>query len=71
MQPEYSVGDTSYSSALALNRLQVYISNNINYYDSLLIKGYYQSPTYILATPLTRQWPMAGYRHIGLVLPGS
>ncbi|MGA9406306.1 MAG: T9SS type A sorting domain-containing protein [Bacteroidota bacterium] len=49
MQPEYSVGDTSYSSALALNRLQVYISNNINYYDSLLINGYYKNSTYILA----------------------
>ncbi len=52
VQPKYEFpsGDSiHYSPALALNKLQVYISNNINYYDSLLIKGYYQSPTYILA----------------------
>ena len=52
VQPKYEFpsGDSMhYSPALALNKLQIYISNDINYYDSLLIKGYYQSPIYILA----------------------
>jgi Secretion system C-terminal sorting domain len=44
VQPKYYAGDDShYSSLLALNRLQVYVSNNINYYDPLLINGYYHT----------------------------
>ena len=47
---ENAPGDsTHYSPMLDLQRLQVYVSNNINYYDSLLIKGYYQNSTYVLA----------------------
>ncbi len=50
VQPKYYVGDPfHYSPLLALNKLQVYVSNNVNYYDPLLTNGYYQSPTYILA----------------------
>ena len=52
VQPKFenSPGDsTHYSSMLDLKNLEVYVSNNINYYDSLLIKGYYQNSAYILA----------------------
>jgi hypothetical protein len=52
VQPKYEGvpgNPTTYSPLLAPNKMQVYISNNINYYDSLLINGYYKSSTYILA----------------------
>ncbi len=39
---------THFSPLLNLNRLQVYISDNIYYYDPLLINGYYNSSKYIL-----------------------
>jgi Secretion system C-terminal sorting domain len=48
VQPDYYAGDsTHYSPLLALNRMQVYVSNNINYYDTALINGYYKSSIYI------------------------
>jgi len=51
VQGKYYVGDSShYSPALALNKLRVYISDNINYYDPLLINGYYNSTKYKNAT---------------------
>jgi hypothetical protein len=50
VMPKYQAGDsTHYSPVLALNRLQCYISNNVNYYDPQLVSGYYNSATYILA----------------------
>ena len=52
VQPKYekSPGDsTHYSQTLNAQHLQVYISNNINYYDPLLVSGYYNNSTYILA----------------------
>jgi len=46
-QPRYWLGDSAhFTHALDLNRLQVYVSDNINYYDSLLINGYYNSNKY-------------------------
>jgi len=39
---------THFSPLLALNRLQVYVSDNINYYDPLLINGYYNNSRYLL-----------------------
>ncbi len=48
VQPQYYAGDSShYSPLLALNKMQVFVSNNIYYYDSLLINGYYNSSIYI------------------------
>ena len=74
VQPKYegSPGDsTTYSPLLALNKMQVYISNNINYYDSLLINGYYKSSTYILADtgspPVTYGWIPS---YLGWYYPG-
>jgi hypothetical protein len=49
--PKYFVGgDTAnISPLLALNKLQTYVSNNINFDDPLITSGYYQSSTYIIA----------------------
>ncbi len=50
VQPKYYSGDsTHYSSALDLNRLKIFVSNNINYYDPRLTTGYYNNATYLLA----------------------
>ena len=44
-------GDTTnVSSALALNKLKIFVADNINYYSPSLISGYYNSSTYELAT---------------------
>jgi len=55
VQGKYYDGDSShYSAALDLNHMKVFISDNINYYDPLLIDGYYTSSTYVdsaLGTP--------------------
>ncbi len=41
VQPQYYVGDSlHYSPLLALNKLEVYVSNNISYSDPLLTSGY-------------------------------
>ena len=46
-QPRYWLGDSAhFSPALDLSKLQVYVADNINYYDSLLIAGYYLSGKY-------------------------
>jgi len=51
VQQKYYQGDSShYSSALNLDKLQIYVSDNINYYDPLLINGYYNSGKYRLAS---------------------
>ena len=51
VQGRYYAADSShFVPALDLNRLQIYVSDNINYYDSLLIKGYYNSNKYRLAS---------------------
>lgn len=52
VQPKYMIGgDTADidQALLGLSHLRIFVSNNINYYDSLLIKGYYTSPAYLLA----------------------
>ncbi|MGA7721862.1 MAG: T9SS type A sorting domain-containing protein [Ignavibacteriaceae bacterium] len=47
VQSRYYAGDSShYSEELAPENLSIYISNNINYYDTLLINGYYNSSAY-------------------------
>ncbi|HEY9165244.1 MAG TPA: choice-of-anchor D domain-containing protein [Candidatus Kryptonia bacterium] len=52
---KYYAGDSShYTSDLFLCNMRVYVSNNVNYDDSLLINGYYKSPTFVdpaLGTP--------------------
>jgi hypothetical protein len=52
VQPKYMVGGDPASidtSQLGLEHLRVFVSDNDNFYDPLLISNYYQSPTYILA----------------------
>lgn len=52
VEPTYMIGgDTANidQSQLGLSHLRVFVSNNFNYYDPLLISNYYQSSTYILA----------------------
>ena len=47
-QDKYYNGDSNhFTSDLNLENLQVYISDNVYFYDSLLIKDYYLSPQYI------------------------
>jgi len=44
VQPKYYSGDSvHYSPLLALNKLKVDVSDNVNYYDPLLINGYYNT----------------------------
>ena len=45
VQPKYYVGgdSTQYSPLLALSKISVFVSNNINYYDPLLMSGYYNT----------------------------
>jgi Secretion system C-terminal sorting domain len=44
----YLNGDsTKFTSDLALKNLNIYVSNNINYYGPELISGYYKSPKYL------------------------
>ena len=52
VQQKYYVGSdsTSYVSALNLDSLTVYVSNNIYYYDPALITGYYNNSNYTLNT---------------------
>ncbi len=45
----YSSDSSHFVPALDLNRLQIYLSDNINSYDPLLINGYYNSSKYKLA----------------------
>ena len=50
VQGKYYLGDSShYTADLDLNKLHIYVADNINYYDPLLISGYYNSATYQLA----------------------
>jgi hypothetical protein len=39
---------TKFTTALALNKMQVYIADNINYYDPSLVNGYYNAAKYKL-----------------------
>ncbi len=52
VNPQYMInGDTTnVSSALALNKLKIFVADNINYYSPSLINGYYNSSTYELST---------------------
>jgi hypothetical protein len=67
VQPQYYTGDSShYSSAVNLANAKIYVSNNINYDDTMLINGYYKNPAYInpsLGTPPTylTWWPHGPY----------
>ena len=52
VQPKYeaTLGDSvDMSPVLALNKLPVYISNNINFNDPLIASGYYNNSTYIIS----------------------
>ena len=47
VQDRYHIADTTrFSTALDLNKLIVYVSDNINYYDPLLSSQYYNSSVY-------------------------
>jgi hypothetical protein len=50
VQPKYQIDETHYSPDLQLNRLKVFVSDNINYYDPILVDGYYNSSAYKLAS---------------------
>jgi len=51
VQGKYYNGDSShYTSDLDLNKLHIYVADNINYSDPLLSSGYYNSATYKLAS---------------------
>jgi hypothetical protein len=50
VQAKYLNADSTINqSILGLHKLQIFVSNNVNYYDPQLISGYYHSSTYILA----------------------
>ena len=64
VQPKYYSSDSNhYTSALDLKNLSVFVSDNVNYYDTLLINGYYHSSKYVLPSlgtiPSYLSW--AGY----------
>jgi len=80
---ELSAGDsTHYSPALALNKLEVYISNNINFDDPLITSGYYTNSAYVISDtgspaqpwgpgiPSYLGWSFAGARVVGNI-PGE
>ncbi len=51
VQGKYYQGDSShFVSALDLNKLQIYVSDNVNFWDPRLISGYYNSSTYKLGS---------------------
>jgi hypothetical protein len=65
VQQKYYAGDSShYTSDLDFNHMHIYVSNNINYYDPLLINNYYNSSTYLDSTlhalPSYLNWAGAG-----------
>jgi Secretion system C-terminal sorting domain len=48
VEGNYYVGDsTHYSPVLALNKMQVYVSNNVNYWDPLLTTNYYSAAKFL------------------------
>ena len=67
VQPKYYVGGDSsqYSPLLAFSKLQVFVSNNINYYDPLLISGYY------ITTPGTIDSTSYPLSYLGWSYPGA
>jgi hypothetical protein len=66
VQPKYytSLNPVTYSPLLALNKLQVFVSNNVNYYDTMLINGYYNTTP---GTYDTTSYPLSylGWFYIG------
>ena len=66
VQPKYYDGDSShYSPLLSLNKLQVFVSNNVNYYDPLLISGYYNT---VPGTYDSTAYPLS---YLGWFYPGA
>ena len=65
-----SPGDsTHYSPSLALNKMEVYISNNINFNDPLITSGYYTNSAYVISDTGARQRGAPGYLHIWVGFP--
>ncbi len=62
---KYLIDATHFSPALDLNRMEVLVSDNIDFYDSLLVAGYYQSSVYTLpglgALPSFTTWGTGPY----------
>jgi len=48
VQPKYMLDPVHLSPLLNLEKLRVFVSDNINYYDPLLVNGYYHSTKYTL-----------------------
>jgi hypothetical protein len=50
VQPQYYNSNTNtYSSAVSLANMKVFVSDNVNYWDPLLINGYYTNSTYTIS----------------------
>ena len=65
VQGKYYAGDSShYSPLLGFAHMEIYISDNIDYWDPLLISGYYTNSKYVLASlgtiPSYLNWAGAG-----------
>lgn len=50
VQPKYMIDSAHFVPALAFDKMQIYVSNNFNYYDPSLVSGYYNSSKYLDAT---------------------
>ena len=70
-QSQYMIGDSVFNSLVSFPNRKVYISNNINYYDPLLITGYYTSSTYTIPCTGTTGSPLAPPSYIGWSYPNS
>ena len=47
--PQYLNPDSTYKASVNLANRKIFVSDNVNYYDPLLINGYYTNPTYTIA----------------------
>lgn len=70
VQPKYWLNgnSTKFTSDLALNNINIYISNNINYDSPELSTGYYNNPAYVNAAlgtlPSFLQWIYPGIQKV-------
>ena len=48
VQARYMIDSAHFTPDLDLNKLKVYVSDNFDYWDPLLVNGYYNSSTYVL-----------------------
>jgi len=50
VQPKFILDPTHFTDDLSFENMRVYVADNINYYDPLLVNGYYESDKYKLAS---------------------